>query len=458
MSFLSENLPPWRWLAALLPVTASFIYAPLAFGGTTFWTRAVIDWFLVHSFLLWVCILILERRVPRLPIVLSTSLGLLVFIGTLQFVNPRSIVDPFTFDFELLEDHLAWLPGTVDADTSGWILSHLLAVLLGGLFLRDGLSRSRVRWFLFRVVAFAGLVIALAGIYQKSVGTDMMLWGVKPPYTGNFFAAFRYHGNAASFLNLSWPAALVVWIRSRLIRPGGLVASLDLSVFFLVFGATFVNSSKAGLLLGLLGLLLAGWLLRREIFVGNTSRSAVLLMSGFVLVVGIIVVLPNLVFKLSKWSELFTKGQTLHGRLDAQRACLLAIQDTGLFGSGAGTFHYVFPPYKDRIDGLDGYWQHAHQDWFQGIIEWGWLGFTAWAVIFLGAMARLWSRIDEAGRSGRPELTASAAFLALALVLVHALADFPLQIPALQWLVVFHLAVAWSDARPGPRIIPAATD
>lgn len=451
MRFPSENLPPWRWLAALLPVTASFLYAPLAFGGTTFWTRVVIDWLLVHSFLLWVCILVLERRLPRLPPVLATALGLLVFIGTLQFINPKAIVDPFTFDVELLEDHLAWLPGTIDAETSGWILIHLLSLFLGGLFLRDGLARSRVRWFLFRAVAFAGLIIALAGIYQKSVGTDMMLWGVKPPYSGNFFAAFRYHGNAASFLNLSWPAAFVVWIRSRLIRPGGVVASLDLCVFLVVFGAIFVNSSKAGLILGPAGLLLAGWHFRREIFTATTSRAGMLVMSGFVLVAGVIVVLPGLVFKLTKWNELFTKGQTLHGRLDAQRACLLAIQDTGLFGAGAGTFQYVFPPYKDRIEGLGGYWQHAHQDWFQSIIEWGWLGFTAWAVIFGGALVRLWSRMDEAGRSGRPELTASAALLALVLVLVHALADFPLQIPAVQWLVVFYLAVAWCDPKPNLR-------
>ena len=34
MRLPNENLPPWRWLAALLPITAVFFYAPLAFGGT----------------------------------------------------------------------------------------------------------------------------------------------------------------------------------------------------------------------------------------------------------------------------------------------------------------------------------------------------------------------------------------------------------------------------------------
>jgi O-antigen ligase len=308
-----------------------------------------------------------------------------------------------------------------------------------------------VRWFLFRAVAIAGLIIALAGINQKTVGTDVMLWGVRLPQEGNFFAAFRYHGNAASFLNLSWPAALVVWIRSRLqLRPGSFIASLDLCVFLVVFGAIFVNSSKAGLLMAPVGLVLAGWLFRRELFVATTSRAGIVVMAGFLFILGMIAVLPGLVFKLSKWRELITEGQTLHGRLDAQRACLLAIEDTGLYGTGAGTFHYAFTPYKEAIEGLTGYWEHAHQDWFQTIIEWGWLGFAAWATLFAGAMLRLWKRIAEAGREGRTELNASAAFLALLLVLIHALADFPLQIPALQWLVVFYLAVAWSS--PGSPI------
>ena len=445
MRLPTENLPPWRWLAALLPVTAVFFYAPLAFGGTTFWTRIVIDWLLAHSFLLWGCVLILERRFPRVPVVLASALAFLVLLGTLQLINPRSVMDPLTFDAEPCVDHLPWLPGTIDAKTSGWVLLHLLALLLAGLVLRDGLSRSRVRWFLFRVVALAGLVVALAGINQKTVGTDTMLWGVKLPYEGNFFAAFRYHGNAASFLNLSWPAAFVVWIRSRLMRPGSFIASLDLCVFLVVFGAIFVNSSKAGLLMAPVGLILAGWLFRRELFVATTSRAGVLVLSGFLFILTAVAVLPGLVFKISKWQELITEGQSLHGRLDAQRACLLAIEDTGLYGTGAGTFHYAFPPYQEQIEGLVGYWEQAHQDWLQTLIEWGWLGFAAWAVLFAGAMLRLWNRIAQAGRLGRPELTADAAFLALLLVLIHSLADFPLQIPALQWLVVFYLAVAWSS-------------
>lgn len=453
---LNENPPPWRWLAALLPISAAFFYAPLAFGGTTFWTRVVIDWLLAHSFLLWVCVLVLDRRLPRLPVVLASSLGLLALLGLSQCLNPQSDVNPATFDVEPLEAHLPWLPGSIDAETSGWVLLHFLALMLAGLVVRDGMPGTRVRWFLFRVVALAGLVIAVIGIYQKAAHSEGMLWSRPMPYERGFFAAFRYHANAAAFLNLSWPAAFVVWIRSRLVRPGGIVASLDLCVFLVVFGAVFVNSSKAGLVLGLFGILLASWSFRRELFVATTSRAGHIVMAVFLGLAAAIIVLPGLFFTLSKWNELLTQGDTVHGRLYAYEACLLAIKDTGLFGAGAGTFQYVFPPYAQRIEGFEGFWQQAHQDWLQTIIEWGWIGFAAWAVVFGGAIVRLGRRINEARRADRPDLTASAASLALMIVVIHSLFDFPMQIPALQWLVVFYLAVAWSDARAPGREEPAA--
>jgi O-antigen ligase len=280
-----------------------------------------------------------------------------------------------------------------------------------------------------------------------------MLWSEPTPFARQLFAAFRYHGTAASFLNLSWPAALAVYLRSRLVRPGSLVASLDLCAFLVVLVAVFVNSSKAGPLLAFLGLLLAGWRFRRELSVVTTSRAGIIVTLGFLVLAGGIVVLPGVAFTLSKWNELLTDGGSIHGRIDAWRACLSALRGTGIFGTGAGSFMYVFPPFAQSF-GIEIFWEHAHQDWLQAILEWGWIGFAAWGVVFGGALFRLQRRMRESRRSGRPELTASAAWIALVVVLTHSLFDFPMQIPALQWLVVFYLGIAWTDDR-SHRLEPA---
>jgi O-antigen ligase len=445
MSRLLEILPPWRWLAALFPATIAFFYAPIAFGGLTPDTVTALDRLLAHSFLLWLCVLVLERRLPRLPVLLAGALGVLSLMGVSQFFNPEWSV----FEDEPFESHCPWLPGSVESEETVFVFLNLLVMMLAGLFVRDGISNGRVRWFLFRTVALSGLVVAVIGIYQKAAHLDGMLWSDPTPFERNFFAAFRYHGNAASFLNLSWPAALAVWIRSRLMRPGSIIASLDLCVFLIIFGAVFVNSSKAGPFLAFLGLLLAGWSFRHELFIATTSRASLVVMIGFLILAGGIVVLPGVAFTLSKWGELFTNGGSMHGRIEAYQACLLAIPASGLFGHGAGSFMYVFPPFAQDF-GIDIFWEHAHQDWLQAILEWGWIGFAAWGVVFGGALFRLRNRMRDAWRLRRPELTTSAAWIALVVVLIHSLFDFPMQIPALQWLVVFYLGVAWSDDR-SPR-------
>jgi O-antigen ligase len=469
-----DCLPPRRWLAAILPATIAFFYAPLAFGGTTPETMSGLDRLLAHSIVLWPFVLILERRLPRVPWVLASALALLTLLGISQFLNPAWSI----FDSEARERHIPWLPGGIETERNGLILLHLLVLALAGLVLRDGLADTRVRWFLFRAVALAGFVIAVAGIAQKAIGTDTMLWGVRIRYEGNFFAAFRYHGNAAAFLNLSWPAALAVWIRSRLVLTGRLIVSFDLYVFLIIFGAVFVNSSKAGLVLALFGFALACWRFHRELLAVRTSRSGMVVLITFLLLLIAIVAVPGSLHAFTKWKLLISEWASLTGRLDAYRACLLAISATGWYGSGAGSFFIVFPIYAQSF-GIKGFWEHAHQDWLQTIMEWGWIGFAGWAVVFGGAVVRLQRRMKESQqqrlmkaarpqqrtkestgrhrrkkrrrRANRTELTASAAWIALVVVLVHSLVDFPMQIPALQWLAVFYLAVAWSDVGKSRR-------
>ena len=441
----TESSPPWHRLAALAPLLVAFFYIPLAFGGTTPLTSLVFDWLLFYGFSFWLCVLVLERRLPRMSWYLAVPLVFLVLVGLGHFFNARSYFDPVDWRFLPREDHLSGLPGSVDAATSLPFLRHMAAMLLAGLALRDALAGSRVRWLVFRVVALSGLVIATIGIYQKASNAGMMLWGIPLEYERSFFAAFRYHANAASFLNLSWPAALAVWLRSRMMRPGSIVSSLDFCVFFLTLAAVFVNTSKAGQILGLLAVGLAAWRFRRELLIPVTSRAGGIVLGVFVAGIVLVLVFPAVYLSFSKWSQLVEHGGSFKGRIMAYGACLEAIREAGLFGNGAGTFSIVFPIYTlDLGEDFYGFWRFAHQDWLQGIIEWGWLGFAAWAAIFSGALFRLGRRAREARKDDQPEITSSIALLALGIVLLHALVDFPFQIPAIQWLVVFYLALAWS--------------
>jgi hypothetical protein len=91
---------------------------------------------------------------------------------------------------------------------------------------------------------------------------------------------------------------------------------------------------------------------------------------------------------------------------------------------------------------LEGRWDKAHSDALQTLMEWGWSGAAAWAVILTGGFARaVWMGVRKGSAESRI-LPAACAF-SLAGVMVHALVDFPLQIASIQLFAVMIAALAW---------------
>jgi O-antigen ligase len=97
------------------------------------------------------------------------------------------------------------------------------------------------------------------------------------------------------------------------------------------------------------------------------------------------------------------------------------------------------------------YLQFAHDDYLQAGVERGAAGAAALLLLLPGAVAAGWRR-PAAGDPLRAAL-APAAAAALAAVLVQALVDFPLQIPAVALSAAVLAGLAWSAALP-PRPAP----
>lgn len=445
------QIPPLRWIIVLLPLLGAFFYVPLAFGGVTPETMKVLDILLVVSGIFWLVLLALRKRLPSISPLCLVSLLVLILLGVAYVLNPHSFHRESDWKLIPLYKAIKWLPGSVDRDASLPVLLNLGALLFAGMVMQDAVASAKVRWLLFRTIALSGFVIALIGIIQKADGQESMLW-VTPERSGSvFFAAFRYHANAASFLNLSWPAAFAVWMRSRTKDPGSILSSLDFCVLFFVIAAVFVNTSKAGHLLGIIGILAMGWRFRSELKPRNISRSGVIVLAILLTGMLAVILLPAIFSSIEKWKGFAADGGSLRGRLEAYEVCLQAISSTGLYGSGAGTFRFVFHQFSSTKGGdvSASFWYHAHQDWLQGVIEWGYVGFAAWMVLFGGAILRHGKRIREARENGHLEISSSVSLIALTLVLMHSMVDFPLQIPAIQLLVVFYLAVGWVGPNRG---------
>lgn len=429
----------------------AIFYAPLAFGCTTPVTRFVLDGIL----LLGVLVFVVEQwrrgeRVRLSPGLILLSAGILL-VGCVSLVNDKYTFRTATDSLVENAGAIRWLPGTYDVRTSWVEIVHIFALLAALVALAVKGNQREQRWWLLGAIGIAGFVVAIIGIYQKVAGIESMLWTNKTYEDGMFFASFRYHGNAAAFLNLSWPACLAWVFRSiEFEGKGRLVLSFWLTCLFFTFGALVVNSSKFGHAIAIPALVLAIILFRKGMprLEGRMRLNGIvfgLLAAGFLLVMSLFS--GSLVAEL--WDDAMERGVTLQYRLRAYETGWRMWCDAPVWGYGAGLFGKVFPYFSTGYGrDLGGSWTFAHQDYLQILVEWGLVGGSLIFALWIWGFSGL---IGQYRRSGGGSYSTAAALLALSIVGVHAMVDFPLHIGAMQLIAVIYLSFGWCKRRRSRR-------
>lgn len=418
-------LSPWAWgcvKAVHREILADFL---LATGG-----MAVLGW-------------ALGKRLPTAGKAAIMALGVIVLIGWGMTLNPKAYWEPGLETLVPLKANAEALPGTLDRDTSvSWMR---LITGLAGVFLitADMAGHRKWRARLWITLALTGVAVAAFGICQRVSGASNIFWAPGLPANKTFFGPFVYHGNAGSFLII--PAATAAARCFHVLsRPG----ESSLSRFFwslatlVIASALVVNTSRGGLLFGYSGLLLLTtlllplWLDQRPsptAIVGSIAGIAALAAFGFAF------------GWEASMERLFSAGIIDKGRIASTKAGLPAAADAGPFGFGSGTFYMLFPHYQ-RLAGLPGqvFWKHLHCDPIQAVIEWGWAGTTAWAILLPGALAAGFQRRRHIQSDTRQSfLFLSGCLAGLAALLLHSWVDFPLQIPAIMTTVAATAGFLW---------------
>jgi O-antigen ligase len=123
------------------------------------------------------------------------------------------------------------------------------------------------------------------------------------------------------------------------------------------------------------------------------------------------------------------------------------IQDNPLFGTGAGTYRWILPLYKDERFGT-GFYEHAHNDYLELLGEEGVVGF---ALIATGVLVVLRRVVIGLSRRRDPLMRGVlfAAFSGALSLLIHGLVGFNLQIPAnaAYFFLVLGLGLVASELR-----------
>ncbi|PID57754.1 hypothetical protein CSB45_05885 [candidate division KSB3 bacterium] len=292
------------------------------------------------------------------------------------------------------------------------------------------------------ILVLVGSGESLFGLFQYLNGATTVL-GYATPNIGTVNATYFNHNHFAGFLILIIPVAFGLILSS---------ASLEkrLFIFLLtgVMGTALVLSLSRGGLFSFLGACAIATFclalkhsrrLRR-----NWLTYLVILLVFTTLIAGIIVMVR--VSPIAHRSILHTFLPTRDAfeneiRFSIWRSALAIVEDFPFFGSGRGTFEYVFPRYQTLRIPQNTAAFHAHNDYIELLTD---MGIPALLIVLWGIYSFLRYVLRGYFHHEDPVLTALAlgGCSGIIAMLLHSFWDFNLQIPANALLFVIVLAMS----------------
>ncbi|HSI10730.1 MAG TPA: O-antigen ligase family protein [Chthoniobacter sp.] len=398
---------------------------------------------------LWVVGLLQRRRWPRIPTTVGICIGMLLLQGWLLIANAQYLYDRAELRFVPLRPWVSggWAPGAIDTmDCLPTMLN--ISGLLGILCVITDMAVAEVwRRRLLTTVLLTGIALTVYGLTQHILNQPLLLWD-EAAMQHNLFATFYYHGNAGAFLNLLLPLAVAFVTETFSNRGAHGRRALSVVFLVLILAAQVEIASKAAMVVSGILLVSAGAISIRycvEKKLVRFRRLSLQLVAVSVLALSGIA-LFGLQHAANRWAEL---PKLLHGpnaRLSAWGVCLRMLPDAGAWGIGPANFMIAFPHYIKGLSMGPGVWEHAHQDYLETWIEWGWWGSAVWAVLIGGALVTAIKDGSSERRSDNQEDVLLNRFVGLSLagLMLHALVDFPCQIPTIQLYAIVFTGILWS--------------
>ena len=356
---------------------------------------------------------------------------------------------------------------SVDPEASWEFLSRSLAYAAAfGLTLVLARSRDRLRALAFVLIG-SGVFQATLGSFFHLAGVRYELFNTVLDHSGSAMGTFVNRDHFAGYMEMTlavgigmmiatlrgggprtWRQMLRDWV-SWLVSPRVLLRlMLVVMVIALVMTRSRMGNSAffvSMLIAGAIGLVL--W--------RHATRSTVILLASLVVidifVVGAWFGVEKVMHRLEQTS--LTRSdkasdkasgtgheQSVEERVEPGLMALKALKEFPFVGSGGGTFYVVFPKYREQE--IDGYYDHAHNDYVQFATETGVVGVSLVGLLVLStllvALRTQYERRDPLVRG-----VAFGVTMGIIALLIHSWVDFNLQIPANALTFVVLLAMGW---------------
>ncbi|MEM0985544.1 MAG: O-antigen ligase family protein [Pseudomonadota bacterium] len=400
-------------------------------GGSSIYGVAQHGWIQLATMplLLW---MVMRRRpvaISRKGVVLLGLAGLMglyaLFQATLPFnVNwpaetPRGLV-------QAAQPLLGLEPGGMPLSLApGETLAAVLALLPAiALFIAIATARwtytiEVVCWFVI-VLGAASATLALCQLLTGA-GSPLYLYG----RTSGAPGLFSNPNHQASFLVMVMPLslALVLEKRREIGSADGQIGLFIITVglFLLLAVGIFAAQSNAGfgLLAGIIPLCILLAFPKRM----KDSLHIVLPILFCALAIGV----ATMVYAGLDPRQLLAEEGSPASRPEVWKQGLVIARDHLPFGTGLGTFEYVYPLYETEGMITNRYMNAAHNEYLQAVIELGVVG-----ALLVGAGVLFWGVLAAgawAGKANNEGRIRRAASLSILVVILHSIVDYPLHAP-----------------------------
>lgn len=438
-------------------------WLPLPLGSNRPWAWAIMEIGIFSLFLIWSWGFLRGRF--RLTEVFQKAKPILILLvlwlvyvafqciplpyGMVEFLSPEAAyLQAFSTSTEGHLPITATLSVAPNATTVS-LLKSVSYVLLFVLTLLLVKRHQRLRWL--------GYAIVLSGVFQAVYGSLMTLSGLeygffqeKAYYTGLATGTFINRNHLAGYLELCLAVGIGLLIaqlsdstnttwrqRLRSVLSWLLSDKMRLRLFLVIMVIALVlTRSRMGNTAFFASIMIAGVI--GLLFSRHATRSTVILLISLIVIDIFIVGAWFGVDKVAERLKNTTTDSELRDEVDIYT--LPYWQDYLWTGSGLGSFNTVFPRYRGQD--IEGYFDHAHNDYLEFGAETGIIGILligSSLLLCLGiALLAQYKRRDSLCRG-----IAFSAVMAIIAILIHSSVDFNLQIPANAATFMVILAMAW---------------
>ncbi len=300
----------------------------------------------------------------------------------------------------------------------------------------------------------AVLLAALAGIAQAGSGFSPATYPYRVTNIGSPVGLFANRNHFAALMCIAIPAFALIASRAREPRKA-LTIGLSGAGTLIAFLMIFATGSRGGLGFGVVALL-CGWAIwqarPRPIKRRKVGPQWIAPAVGIAFALVLTVCMAVIFDRADALERISTSDVAEENRFAVWRVTAAHMWQYMPLGSGIGSFVEIFKIHEpDAMLGF-GYWNHAHNDWLEWLLEGGIPGailmlFAVWA--WLRGTLYLWRRRHSGEYNVQLGLLGASTILILGL---WSFVDYPLRVPSLVSLAA--VAAVWMTA---PRVIKASS-